>query len=384
MHIISGLSIGGAEMMLYKLISGTDKQKFMHIVIALVAGSDEMKDRIKALDIPVYSLGIKRSSLFSLIRIYKLIRLIREHKPDIIQGWMYHGNLAATLVSIYAIGHPSIVWNIRHSLYDLSYEKRSTRWVIQLNRLFSRRPKAIIYNSNLSRKQHEAFGLHSHRSQMIPNGIEHQKYVMSSERIQDIRFSLNIPFSAIVVGHVARFHPMKDHQGLLQAAVEITQKYQEVHFVLVGREITKDNNLMTSLIPSEMKNRFHLLGERNDIPALMNSMDVFCQSSWSEAWPNVLGEAMAAGVPCVATNVGDSADIIGETGIVVPPRDTDALMAGIEKLIMMTPEQRRTLGEAARSRIKLNYDLDLIVDIYASLYSEILSKKIIISDQRRQ
>ena len=371
-HIISGLSIGGAEIMLYKLLSITDKRKFTPIVIALVAGSDEMKDRIEALDIPVYSLGIKRSSLFSLFRFLKLIRLIREHKPDIIQGWMYHGNLAATLVSIFTTGHPAIVWNILHSLYDLCYEKRSTRWVIQLNRLFSRIPKAIIFNSNLSRKQHEAFGFNSRRSQMISNGIEIQKFVLSSERIQNIRSSLNISFSALIVGHVARFHPMKDHKGFLQTAVQVLQHFPEVHFILAGRDITKKNTILQEIIPDEIEHQFHLLGERNDIPDLMGIMDIYCQSSWSEAWPTVLGEAMAAGVPCVATDVGDSKEIIGETGTVVSPRDVDALTAGIEKLIMMTPEQRQTLGEAARARIKENYDLDKIIDQYASLYSGLL------------
>ena len=371
-HIITGLSIGGAEIMLYKLLSITDKRKFTPIVIALVAGSDEMKDRIEALDIPVYSLGIKRSSLFSLFRFLKLIRLMREHKPDIIQGWMYHGNLAATLVSIFTTGHPAIVWNILHSLYDLCYEKRSTRWVIQLNRLFSRIPKAIIFNSNLSRKQHEAFGFNSRRSQMISNGIEIQKFVLSSERIQNIRSSLNISFSALIVGHVARFHPMKDHKGFLQTAVQVLQHFPEVHFILAGRDITKKNTILQEIIPDEIEHQFHLLGERNDIPDLMGIMDIYCQSSWSEAWPTVLGEAMAAGVPCVATDVGDSKEIIGETGIVVSPRDVDALTAGIEKLIMMTPEQRQTLGEAARARIKENYDLDKIIDQYASLYSGLL------------
>jgi len=371
-HIISGLSIGGAEIMLYKLLSITDKRKFTPIVIALVAGSDEMKDRIEALDIPVYSLGIKRSSLFSLFRFLKLIRLMREHKPDIIQGWMYHGNLAATLVSIFTTGHPAIVWNILHSLYDLCYEKRSTRWVIQLNRLFSRIPKAIIFNSNLSRKQHEAFGFNSRRSQMISNGIEIQKFVLSSERIQNIRSSLNISFSALIVGHVARFHPMKDHKGFLQTAVQVLQHFPEVHFILAGRDITKKNTILQEIIPDEIEHQFHLLGERNDIPDLMGIMDIYCQSSWSEAWPTVLGEAMAAGVPCVATDVGDSKEIIGETGTVVSPRDVDALTAGIEKLIMMTPEQRQTLGEAARARIKENYDLDKIIDQYASLYSGLL------------
>lgn len=373
-HIIPSLSIGGAEMMLYKLLSRTDKQNPISIVVSLLETSSGLQNQIESFGIPVYSLGIRRNFHFSYIEIMRLVKMVREIKPNIIQGWMYHGNLTSTLVSIFATGHPAVVWNIRHSLYDLSYEKKSTRWVIQLNRLFSRMPKVIIYNSNLSRKQHEAFGFYSHRSQMIPNGIELQKLVLSSERIQNIRSSLNIPFPAIIVGHVGRFHPMKDHKGFLQAALQVLQYFPETHFILAGREITKKNTTLQEIIPDEVEHQFHLIGERNDIPDLMGIMDVYCQSSWSEAWPNVIGEAMAAGVPCVATDVGDSKVIIGETGIIVPPRDTDALTAGIERLIMMTPEQRRTLGEAARARIKDHYNLDLIVDQYTSLYSELLHK----------
>jgi glycosyltransferase involved in cell wall biosynthesis len=267
-----------------------------------------------------------------------------------------------------------VTWNIRHSLYDIKYEKRSTQWVIRLNNLLSIKPKAIIYNSALSRKQHETFGFYAHRSRVIPNGIDLKKFGISDLIKQNFRSELNIPSSAVIVGHVARFHPMKNHEGFLQAAVEIAQKHLEVHFVLVGRDITLQNKLLTDLIPSEMNNRFHLLGESDDVPELMGATDLFCLSSaWGEGWPNVIGEAMAAGVPCVATNVGDSEEIIGETGIVVPPRDTDALTAGIEKLIMMTSEERRTLGGAARFRIKEKYDLDLIVDQYTNFYSGLLN-----------
>lgn len=372
-HIISGLSTGGAEMMLYKLLTSIDKQKFKSIVISLVEGGEELKDRIEALDIPVYSLGIKGSSFLSLFRILKLIRLTREIKPDMIQGWMYHGNLAASLAGKFASGHPAVVWNIRHSLSNIRNEKRSTRWAIKLNRLFSHRPRVIIYNSNLSLKQHESYGFHSLRSRHIPNGIDLKTFEVPLERVEHIRSTFQIPPSAVVVGHAARFHPMKDHQGFLQAAVKIAQMNPEIHFVLIGRDISTENKLLTGLIPAAVHEQFHLLGEQKNIPELMNMMDVFCLSSaWGEGWPNVLGEAMAAGMPCVATDVGDSKDIVGTTGIIVPPRDTGSLRSGIEELVKMTPEQRRILGKKARNRIIENYDLNMIVDQYASLYSELL------------
>ncbi len=360
-------------MMLYKVLSCTDIKKNNIVVISLVESNGEIKNKIKALDIPVYSLGIRRKSVLSFYKLLNLIIMIHRVKPDIIQGWMYHGNLAATLAGIFAIGHPAVVWNIRHSLYDLNYEKRFTRWVIHLNRIFSRSPKAIIYNSNISRQQHEAFGFHSNNSQVIPNGIDHKRFSISALNKQNIRSELDIPSSAVVVGHIARFHPLKDHKGFLQAAVKIAQMKPEIHFVLIGRDISIENKLLTGLIPDAVSEQFHLLGEQKNIPELMNIMDVFCLSSaWGEGWPNVLGEAMAAGKPCVATDVGDSKEIVGNTGIIVPPRDAGSLRSGIEELAKMTPEQRRILGKKARNRIIEKYDLNMIVDQYASLYSELL------------
>jgi glycosyltransferase involved in cell wall biosynthesis len=368
-HIINSLITGGAEMMLCNVLLSTDREKFMPVVITLMDDSGWIKDRIETLDIPIYSLGIKGISVSSFFQLLKLKKLMRKIKPDILQGWMYYGNLVATLAGSVAPGNPPVVWNIRHSLADIKLEKRSTRRSIQLNRLFSRDSKAIIYNSNLSQQQHERYGFHPLRSRYIPNGIDIKAFKDSPASKEPVRARYQIPPDAIVVGHAARYHPMKDHQGFLQAAVAIAKTNPAVHFVLIGRDITTDNNILIALIPTEMKKRFHLLGVQNNIPGLMNMMDVFCLSSaWGEGWSNVLGEAMAAGVPCVATDVGDSKEIVGDTGVIVPPQDPELLTQGLEELIKKTPKQRTALGEAARSRIKEKFRIDLIVEQYESLY----------------
>lgn len=373
LHIITGLSTGGAERALYNLLNGGLGEYFDSHVISL-GDEGTIGPQIRALGVPVTSLGMRRGrATFS--GLAKLRRMVRSFMPDLIQGWMYHGNLAATWARTLASGCPVLAWNIRQSLYNLGHEKPMTQQVIRANRFFSSAPDALLYNSWLSRKQHEAFGFASRHGRVIPNGIDVRKYSFSFASRQRIRFKLGIPVDAPVVGHVARLHPMKDHPIFLRAAVDIALRYPETHFLLSGRNVSLENETLAQLIPAQVHDRFHLLGERNDVPDLMSAMDVFCQSSWSEAFPNVLGEAMAVGVVCVATDVGDSAAIIGDTGVVIPPRDKEALAAGIESVLTMSSEERNILGSRARARIEANYTLGVIVEQYAALYEQLVAEK---------
>ncbi len=374
LHIITGLSTGGAERALYNLLNGGLAERFKSYIISL---SDEgtMGSRIRALGVPVATLNMRggRPSLSSLT---KLRWAVRDFQPDIIQGWMYHGNLVATFACRFASGCPALVWNVRHTLYDLGYEKPMTRQVIRLTRFFSTVPDVLLYNSQLSRKQHEIFGFASGNGQVIPNGIDMQRFLFSTESCQSVRCELGIPAKAQVIGHIARLHPMKDHPVFLRAAVDIALRYPETHFILSGRNVSLDNKTFEYLIPVQLRDRFHLLGESSNVSELMSAMDVFCLSSaWGEGFPNVIGEAMATGIPCVATDVGDNAIIIADTGMVVSPRDEGALVVGIEKLLTMPLEKRSILGASARSRIAENYTLGAIVDQYAELYEQLMLKK---------
>jgi glycosyltransferase involved in cell wall biosynthesis len=269
-----------------------------------------------------------------------------------------------------------LAWSIRHSLYGLSYEKPITRQVIRVNRFLSSAPDVLLYNSRLSRKLHEDFGFALRNGRVIPNGIDVQRFCFSSEARKHVRSELGIPVEAQVVGHVARLHPMKDHPAFLRAAVSLALRYPTSHFLLSGLGVSLESKILEQLVPARVRDRFHLLGERGDVSELMSAMDIFCLSSaWGEGFPNVIGEAMATGVPCVATDVGDSALVIGDTGVVVPPRDEDELAAGIESLLTMPLETRRTLGARARTRIEANYTLGAIVEQYAALYEKLLKEK---------
>lgn len=370
-HFITGLATGGAESALYNLLQGGLAERFENHVVSLT-DKGTIGSRIQDLGVPLTTLGM-RKGWPSILGLWRLRNVVRDFRPDVLQGWMYHGNIAANIAHIFTSGRPALAWNVRHSLYGLVHEKYMTRQVIRLNRLLSRKPHTIIYNSRLSREQHEAFGFFSYRGLVIPNGINLQRFAPSSNVRQHVREKLGIPDAALVVGHVARLHPMKDHDGFLRAAVKVASKNSEIHFLLSGRDVSLESPALAGLIPAWARERFHLLGERNDVPFLMNAMDIFCQSSWSEAWPNVLGEAMAAGLPCVATDVGDSRNILANTGIIVPPSDSEVLARGLLAMLSKPDDERRALGREARVQVRVNYALPHIVAEYQGLYEALAS-----------
>jgi glycosyltransferase involved in cell wall biosynthesis len=373
-HLITNLSTGGAEYALYNLLNGGLHPRFENIVISLME-EETIGPLIRALQVPVVALGMHRGRP-SLAALRKLRRLVREIEPDIIQGWMYHGNAAAILARHFVSGRTSLVWNVRQSLYDIAQDKPMTRQIIRANRFLSHIPEAILYNSHLSRKQHEAFGFGAANGQVIPNGIDVDRFVFARDVRARSRSELGIPPGAKVVGHIARLHPMKDHAGYLGAATQVADRCPEVHFILAGRGVCPEAEEFAALVPRRLHDRFHLLGERADIPALMNAMDIFCLSSaWGEGFPNVLGEAMATELVCVATDIGDSAIIVGDTGVIVPPKDTRSLAAGIESLVSLSHDNLRLRGVEAKKRIERNYKSRSIVERYAALYENLLSEK---------
>lgn len=371
-HIISGLSTGGAEKSLLRLIKSGLGGKYNSYVISLL---DEgvVGQELRQIGIPVSALGLRNIGAF-FAGIKRLRTEIRKLNPGIIQGWMYHGNFAAIIASKFAASHVVTVWNIRHSLYDLKLEKSATQKIIIANKLLSAKPDSIIYNSLISKKQHEGFGFASIKGRVIPNGVDVKYFSYSKNTSLDVRSMLDIPADAIVVGHVARYHPIKNHSSFIRVAVEIACRYLNVHFILIGNGVTEENYELKKNIPCVLHNRFHLLGERKDINILMNAFDVLCQSSLSEAFPNVLVEAMSTCVPCVATDVGDSAIIIGETGLVVPKEDDRKLFSGLNKLITMPLNKRLKLGNRARERILTEFTLDKCNERYVELYDKLLDR----------
>lgn len=367
LHIITALSIGGAERALYNLLAGGLPNHGEMSVLSL-RGKGNIGSQIESLGIPLRTLQMRKGTP-SPQSLTRLNRILTEIRPDIIQGWMYHGNLAATFATRMAPGNPALAWNVRHSLHDLREEKFQTRLTIRANRLLSKNADALIYNSHISRNQHESFGFRCPRPEVIPNGFDIAQIKPDPKEYGNVRRELGISKDSLLVGHVARYHPMKDHASFLRAATNVARVDPSVQFLVVGRDVSPDNPNLKSIVPPALIERFIFTGERSDVFRLMQAMDVMTTSSaWGEAFPNVLGEAMASGVPCVATDIGDSREIVGDTGIIVSPKDSDALAHALLTLLRKTPAERTALGLAARQSIEARFSLPQIVNQYAQLY----------------
>ena len=372
-HIITSLYTGGAERALYNLLQGGLNEQFETHVISL-SDAGTIGPQIERLGVPVICLGMP-SGRPTLASVIKLRRVIKDLQPDLIHGWMYHGNIVTMIARIATMTRPALVWGVRHSLYQIENEKRLTQLVIKANRFLSNSPDMILYNSRLSQQQHEQFGFQGTNSQVIPNGINLKQFCFSDAERTRIRTELGIPTDAIVAGHVARLHPMKDHPLFLQAAIDIAKRFEQFHCILIGRDVNMENEGLAKYIPEELQNRFHLLDERSDISAVMSAMDIFTlTSTWGEAFPNVLGEAMATGLPCVTTNVGDSALIVGDCGQIVEPQDKAALVGAIESLVVLSSTDRQQIGVRARRRIEEYFSLNAIVKEYSNLYESLMSQ----------
>ncbi|HXY53914.1 MAG TPA: glycosyltransferase [Nitrospirota bacterium] len=358
-------------MMLYKLVSGSDRQRFSHIVISMT-DKGTLGGKMKALGVPVYTLDMKRS-IPSLAAMLRLSRVIRTIQPDVIQGWMYHGNLLSLIASKLTNRRVSVMWNIRQSLYSLSYEKRLTRLIIKCGALMSGQVTRILYNSATSSKHHKAFGYRDDKSIVIPNGFDINSFAPSAEGSRTIRASLGVSADTLLICLIGRYHPMKDHSTFLKAASLLLAKNIEAQFVLAGKGIYAHNvPLQAEIEKLGITKRTHLLGERSDIPQLMAAVDIAVSSSYNEGFPNVVGEAMSCAIPCVVTDVGDSAMIVGDSGIVVPPRDPKALSDALYDLASMGSEQRRYLGQKARNRICENFSLESVVKRYEALFEQLV------------
>jgi glycosyltransferase involved in cell wall biosynthesis len=362
-HIITDLDTGGAEMMLYKLLTSLHDASLDSLVISLM-GRGKITERIEALGVRVETLNLSRGKYPDWRTIKKLNFFIRTFNPDIVQGWMYHGNIVATL-SVFLFDpmrrKTKLFWNIRQTLYNLKNEKIHTYWLIMLGRWLSFLPQGVIYNSTLSAEQHVAIGFLKKYVCIIPNGFDLQKFRPNEQNRQQFREELGVTENVLLIGHISRLHPMKDHATLLRAIERVTDGLsdiggkQEVLFLLVGNGVT-----------SELSNNpaIHFLGERSDIPRIMSALDIVVSSSaWGEGFPNVIGEAMASEVPCVVTDVGDSAYIVGKYGKVCSVGDDQCIASSLLQLIE-NKQERKTAGKQARNRIEKNYSMDKIKKEY--------------------
>jgi glycosyltransferase involved in cell wall biosynthesis len=355
--------------MLERVVMTADRARVLHGVVSLLPRGP-VGERLERAGVPVQYLGMGRVPRLAQLR--RLRRAVAEWAPHVVQGWMVHGNLAA----LYARPRgTALAWHILHTVYRLRDHSLPTRVLILASARLSDRPQRIIYNSRTAARQHEALGYAPTRTAVIPSGFDLERFRPSEVACAEIRDELGVPPTARLVGMIGRYHPQKDHATFLDAARRVVAAGVDAVFVLAGRGVDERTApLVQARAAAGLADRVRFLGERADVPRLSAAFDVAVLSAaHSEGFPNVLGEAMACAVPCVSTDVGDSAWIVGDTGRVVPPRDPAALAAAIRELLELAPAERRALGARARARIVEHFPLEGIRPLYERLYAEIAS-----------
>lgn len=364
-HIINRLGASGAEVMLFNLALKLREMGVEQEVLTLMPGGS-LEERFRAEGFIPTNIGMKQG-VPSLSAFRRLRTLIGECQGDVVLGWMYHSCWAASLAA--PRGTP-VVWGLHHTLTKLSAERPLTRFLIQFGTFFRRSVSHYVYVSNTSAEQHFALGYPRQNSTVIPNGFDMQRFVPDPSLRKAVRAELGVPDDAVVFGAAARFHPMKNQVGLVQSFVKATEGHENAVLVMAGRGVdTQNADLVGAQQADTAGGRVLLLGERSDMARLMNAFDFYVSpSGWGESFPLVLGEAMASGVPCITTDLGDCAFIVGDSGVVVQPGDADALVGALRGALAMSPSARAELGVAARQRIEERFSLDPV----AAQYREVL------------
>ena len=372
--IITNLATGGAETMLLKLLTHLDRARFQPTVISLV-GMGEIGPRIAALGVPVHALGMRRGGMPDPLALLRLARLLRRLRPDVVHTWMYHADLLGGVASRLA-GYDRVVWCLRNSDLDPQRSGRMTLRVVKACAWLSGRvPAKIVSCSTRAKKVHAAAGYRDDKIHVIPNGFELDRFQPDAAARASVRAELGLADGASLVGLVARYDPQKNHAGFVQAAAQVVAGRPDAHFVLAGAGVDAANGALQATIAAQgLQQRMHLLGRRDDVPRLMAAFDVLASSSsYGEAFPNVLGEAMACAVPCVVTDVGDSAEIVGGTGRVVPPGDMAGLARELVAVLQLPAAARAALGERARARVAAHYEIGHVTRLYEAFYEQVLA-----------
>lgn len=377
-HITTSLDMGGAQTMLAKLIEvcALNPAAAQPWIVTL-RPPGVIASRLARIGCDIYSLDM-RGPAPSPSALIRLARVTGRKRPDILQGWMYHGNLAASVAAMMTGRPVPVIWNVRHSLADPATEKRSTRALLAVSARLSGRTVAIIYNSRTAAREHEAIGFAPERAVHIPNGFNCSVFHPDPGRRTAMHRLFGIDPGAIIVAMVARYHPMKDHINLIDAVARARSEGCDLHLLLVGTDLDAPGNVAAVAARAALPpDRLTISGERLDVAEWLPGVDILALSSaWGEGFPNILGEAMACGVPCVTTDVGDSAWVVGEAGMVVPPADTRALATAIADLAAMSAETRHAIGSRGRARVTEHFEIERVVKTYRDLWSTVLDRSL--------
>lgn len=369
-HIIVGLEPDGAETMLKRLIESEPKAIPDTVVVSLTT-LGVIGGMLRGIGVKVYHLNLSRWGYNFPIVFYRLIAIIRRFGPDIVQTWMYHADLIGG-VGAYLAGHRNIIWGIR--VADIHSSSILTSGIRRLCALMSTLiPRKIVCVAEAAKLSHMQIGYDGGRMVVIQNGLRFSDLEASVENRELLRRRCGFSTDSIVVGCLGRFDPIKDHRNFILAAEIVSKRFESVYFLMVGRDLDRANDQLCSwILQTSCSTRFILLGERADVATCLSAMDVFCLSSCVEGFPNALSEAMAVGLPCVSTDVGDAALLLGDTGIVVPPKNSELLAAAVMNVIELSNGQRSKMGARAKERVITEFSIQKARSRFEKTYRDVL------------
>ncbi len=368
-HVITDLQTGGAEMALKRLVKAHGGVPDLRHEVISLRNLGTIGSELQASGVRVASLGMRGFSDIP-AGFARIVRRLRRARPDVVHTWMYHGDFIGGLAARMA-GIRRVIWSVR--IAEITREMGVAPSTLAVRRicalLSSIIPERIVYVAQSARRSHERIGYASDRGEVIPNGYE-----LPDPPRDSLRRELALPDDAVIVGTAGRYKPQKGPRGFVEASARLAAQDARLHFVMIGRGFDEDNaELMGWVRATGRADCFHALGERRDLLPLLADMDVFCLNSIGEGFPNVVAEAMSVGVPCVATDVGDTACLVGDTGTIIPPRNTDELAAALGRMISLTAGERQEIGRRARDRIAAHFSLDAIVRRYEDLYRSLVA-----------
>jgi len=369
LHIITGLGLGGAEMMLLKLLQASDRSTTEHMVLVLT-DLDVLASDFRALDVSVQVLRI--SGLMSGLRgLWAASKLVIASKPDVVMTWLHHADLFGVMLKCL---HPTVplVWNLRCSKLSPEDLPKSNIILVRLLARLSFAPTVVVANAHVGMEEHIRVGYKPRRWLVLPNGFDTRKFFPDDLARKKVRDQLGLVESDFVVGMVGRYHRMKGFDLFAKAADIAVQRSARLRFVLVGTDVSEENQELVNMFKvAGIRSRVLLLGQRRDIPVVMNGFDILANTSTSEGFPNVVGEAMSCGLPCVVTDVGDSGIVVGQSGVRIPAGDVETLARAWQDFAEMKEGALSVMKASARQRILDMYDISVVARRYQELFESL-------------
>lgn len=368
LHVAPGLGDGGAEAILFRLVSGLPHLE--HRVICL-GPSGKYEHLLKKIGVEVIVLELTLN-WSGVRRLLLARRMVKNYRPRVVQGWLYHGNLVASLLAL-GSRTTKVFWSLHHTKLVKGVDPWHTLLAAKLGVLLSYlSPKTIVCVAQASRTEHRKSGYYPLKLKVFPNGHDVALYRPDDAARNNFRSAVGIPPGVFVFGTVARDAPQKDLPNLLNGISLLSASRDDFVCFLFGEGMTDENTALVSLIGDfGVGSVVRLMGPQASMHEIYPGLDSHVTSSaFGEALPNAICEAMACGVPCITTDVGDSGEIVGRTGLIVPPSDPVALREAMELMIQLSDvgEQWLARKKQCRSRIAKDYGLEKMLGAYFGLW----------------